>query len=109
MQEFDINTIEIQTWVSVIYDVYEGGNWFIGKVIRKNPEKNTIKVKFLHQKDGEQKDIFYWPTLQDVDTVDTKFVFFKNVAVKEEGKEFKVSQCAEIEDRAVQYVQTFGS
>lgn len=95
--------IETDTWVAVIY---EGGDWYIGKVVKKLTEDNAVKVKFLQQKRVQEKNIFGWPSIKDVQVVAMKFVLCKDVQVSELGRVFNVPQYADIEE-AQKYVEIY--
>ena len=66
-------------WVAVFYDGTDGPEFYIGQVTNVVGADEGV-INFM-QTCGVHKNVFRWPSVTDVDTVSSKFVFHSDFEV----------------------------
>ena len=89
------------TWVAVAYE----GDYFIGEVIEIYDESSAM-IQFLTR---GFKDVFRYPQIDDVDTIDSKYVFAHDfeVNLSPNGRTWSVPELNYIDDLYKQYAEYY--
>ncbi|KAK3718096.1 hypothetical protein QZH41_017199 [Actinostola sp. cb2023] len=103
-EDFDIQKIQVNTWVAVIYGK---DDWYIGRVENIEVEEDNVKINFLKKRKGQHDNFFGWPQMIDKQLVSTKFIFNPDVDVLPQGRGFVIPKyttiCEEADEYASQY------
>lgn len=91
---------EVGDFISYVYE----SNWYIRKVIEKDPNDGEIKVEFM-KKDGKLNDTFKWQTKADVLWITNDAILCCIPRPQANGKSKRMFQVSEIKaiDQCFEY------